>query len=108
AQLLAASTFNWRQLHGTRGGHRSTVTGAEFFITPAGLTPTQADTLRSGLSSPCGLRRPCGLERPQRVDTHCGSRGPSGSRHLSGPGGSTITADGIGSTLPSHDHEDPP
>src|SRR5699024_6593790 len=80
----------------------STFTGDEFFVTTAGLTPMQAETLRSG------LRRPCGLERPQWVDAHCGPRGPSGSRHLSGPGGSTITADGIGSTLPSHDHEDPP
>src|SRR5699024_9583249 len=67
-----------------------------------------SSSLRPPVSRPCRLRRPCRLERPQRVDAHCGSRGPSGSRHLSGPGGSTITADGIGSTLPSHDHEDPP
>src|SRR5699024_6949398 len=85
----------------------SSFTGDEFFVTPAVLTPLRAETLRSG------LRRPCGLERPQRVDAQAGRRPlrverPKRVEIPFGLGGSTITADGIGSTLPSHDHEDPP
>lgn len=102
--------------------HPSLVTSSSFrppFSRPCGLRNP------IGLSNPYGLKRPIGFRRPSR------QRSPSGPRSLSGPkpsraekpkraatplgprpptrlGGSTITADGIGSTLPSHDHEDPP
>src|SRR5699024_12719812 len=85
----------------------SSFTGDEFFVTTAVLTPLRAETFRSG------LRRPCGLERPQRVEAQAGRRPLQAERPKRvetpfGLGGSTITADDIGSDLPSPDPADPP
>src|SRR5699024_12624 len=61
----------------------SSFTGDQLFVATAGLTSLEAEV-------------------PLQAETLCGPR------RLSGLGGSTITADGFGSILPSHDHEDPP